>query len=128
MFANCAGGGSRRFGQVVLVQMPNLPVRMLGFVTLDDLEGAGLPTVEGVDSVAVYLPMSYQIGGYTVLLPRSYLTPLDMGMEEAMRFLITAGLSRSPDHGNGNGNGNGGDGNGHGASGPPKRSDPPATP
>lgn len=124
-FFSRAGSGSRRFGQVVLVQMPHLPVRMLGFVTLDDLEGAGLPTVEGVDSVAVYLPMSYQIGGYTVLLPRSYLTPLDMGMEEAMRFLITAGLSRSPDQSDHNGGNVGGNG---GATEPPKRNDPPASP
>ena len=123
-FFSRAGSGSRRFGQVVLVQMPHLPVRMLGFVTLDDLEGAGLPTVEGVDSVAVYLPMSYQIGGYTVLLPRSYLTPLDMGMEEAMRFLITAGLSRSPDQGDHNG----GNVGGNDSTEPPKRNDPPASP
>ena len=71
---------------------------MLGFVTLEDLASVGLEAPSGEDSVAVYLPMSYQIGGYTVLLPRSYLRQIDMGMEEAMRFLITAGLSRSPEH------------------------------
>lgn len=85
----------RRFSKVVLVQMPDVPVRMLGFITVEDLAGAGLGN--DVDSVAVYLPMSYQIGGYTVLLPRSYLTPVDMSMEDAMRFLITAGMSRSAD-------------------------------
>lgn len=85
----------RRFGQVVMAQLPNLPVRLLGFVTVDSLSRAGLPGDE--DTVAVYFPMSYQIGGYTVLLPRSYLTELDMSFEEAMRFLITAGLSRNPD-------------------------------
>lgn len=94
-FFSRAGGGAKRFGQVVQVQIPGVPIRLLGFVTLEDLAGAGLPTPPGEDTVAVYLPMSYQIGGYTVLLPRSYLTPLDMGMEEAMRFLITAGLSRA---------------------------------
>lgn len=93
------GAESRRFGQVVLVQMPGMPVRLLGFVTVSDLPEAGLPlpAAEAADTVAVYLPMSYQIGGYTVFLPRQYLTPLDMSFEEAMRFLITAGLSRSPD-------------------------------
>lgn len=90
---------ARRFGKVVLVQMPGVPVRMLGFITVEDLATAGLGAgeMDCADHVAVYLPMSYQIGGYTVLLPRSYLTPLDMGMEDAMRFLITAGMSRSPD-------------------------------
>lgn len=95
-----AGDSKKKMGQVVLIQIPNLPIRLLGFVTVDDLASVGLPkTVSDADedTVAVYLPMSYQIGGYTMLLPRSYLTPLDMGMEEAMRFVITAGLSRSDD-------------------------------
>ena len=97
-FFSRAGGSARRFGQVVLVQIPNVPIRMLGFVTLEDLDVLGLGPASGDECVAVYMPMSYQIGGYTALLPRAYLTPLDMGMEEAMRFLITAGLSRSPEH------------------------------
>jgi uncharacterized membrane protein len=96
-FFSRAGTGSRRFGQVVQVQFPGVPIRMLGFVTLEELGSVGLDGAEGDESVAVYLPMSYQIGGYTVLLPRRYLTPVDMGMEEAMRFLITAGLSRTPE-------------------------------
>jgi uncharacterized membrane protein len=94
-FFSRAGGSSKGFGQVVQVQIPGTPIRMLGFVTLQDLSGAHLAVPEGEDTVAVYLPMSYQIGGYTLLLPRAYLTPVDMGMEEAMRFLITAGLSRT---------------------------------
>jgi len=97
-FFSRAGSNQKRFGQVVQVQMPGLPIRMLGFVTLEDLKSVGLEASSGEETVAVYLPMSYQIGGYTVLLPRSYLTPVDMGMEEAMRFLITAGMSRSPEH------------------------------
>lgn len=98
-FFSRAGSNSKRFGQVVQVQIPGVPIRMLGFVTLEDLDGVGLGAESGEETVAVYLPMSYQIGGYTVLLPRTYLKPVDMGMEEAMRFLITAGLSRSPEHG-----------------------------
>jgi uncharacterized membrane protein len=94
-FFSRAGSGSKRFGQVVQIQVPGMPIRMLGFVTLEDLDSVGLAGIEDDEAVAVYLPMSYQIGGYTVLLPRRYLTPVKMGMEEAMRFLITAGLSRS---------------------------------
>ncbi len=92
MLSNKSG---RRFSQVVMVRLPNMPIRLVGFVTVEDLGAAGLSCEE--DEVAVYLPMSYQIGGYTLLLPRKYLTPLDMGFEEAMRFVITAGLSR-PEH------------------------------
>jgi len=84
--------GERRFNQVVTIALPDVPIRLVGFVTVESLATAQIPG--GADEVAVYLPMSYQIGGYTLLLPRSYLTPLDMSFEDAMRFVITAGISR----------------------------------
>jgi uncharacterized membrane protein len=37
--------------------------------------------------------LSYMIGGYTVLIPRSSVRPLDMSMEEALRFTLTAGVT-----------------------------------
>ena len=80
-------------GQVVQIQIPGVPIRMLGFVTLEDLAGAGLPTTAGEDTVAVYLPMSYQIGGYMVLVPEAWVEPLEIGAEEALRLTLTAGLS-----------------------------------
>jgi uncharacterized membrane protein len=80
--------------QVVAVSLPG-SVRLLGFVTrseFDDLPGIALK-----DEVAVYLPMSYQVGGYTVFVPKSAVTPVDMSREEAMKFILTAGLkSASP--------------------------------
>lgn len=84
-----------RFGQVVMVAMPNLPFRLLGFITVENLAAFGL--AKDSDTVAVYLPMSYQIGGYTVLISREHLVEVDMSFEDAMRFLITAGMSRSAD-------------------------------
>jgi uncharacterized membrane protein len=94
-----SGRNSRRFSQVVMVQLPDLPIRLVGFVTVDDLAQTDLPVEDAADEVAVYLPMSYQIGGYTLVLPRRLLTPLDMTFEEAMRFVITAGVSRPHEHG-----------------------------
>lgn len=85
--------GTRKFSKVVMVTFPGVEARLLGFVTVEDF--SDLPLKPGPDTVAVYLPMSYTIGGYTLLLPRSYLTPLDMTLEEAMRFVVTAGMSRS---------------------------------
>jgi uncharacterized membrane protein len=49
--------------------------------------------LRGGDRIMVYLPMSYMIGGYAVLVPRSAVRPLDMNMEEAMRFALTAGVT-----------------------------------
>lgn len=85
--------GTRKFSKVVMVKLPGLEARLIGFVTIEDFGGLSIPAAPG--EVAVYLPMSYTIGGYTVLLPRSCLTPLDMSLEDAMRFVVTAGMSRS---------------------------------
>jgi len=84
--------GTRRFSKVVMVRFPGIGARLIGFVTIEDF--TGLAVAAGPDEVAVYLPMSYTIGGYTLLLPRSCLTPLDMSLEDAMRFVVTAGMSR----------------------------------
>jgi uncharacterized membrane protein len=67
--------------------------RLIGFVTRDD-EGELGSAAEG--RVPVYFPMSYQIGGYTLYLPRSALTQLDIPAETAMRLVLTGGLSGSP--------------------------------
>lgn len=64
--------------------------KLIGFVTRDDGTEFG-SVMEGL--VPVYFPMSYQIGGYTLYLPRSALTPLDMSAETAMRLVLTGGLS-----------------------------------
>ena len=34
--------------------------------------------------------MGYMIGGYTVFVPRSWTTPVDMSVEEAMRMALIA--------------------------------------
>ena len=74
--------------KVVLVKIPGQDFEQLGFVTREDFSRLPIQlTVE--DPIAVYLPMSYQIGGYTLFLPRSCLTPLDMSFEEGMKLVIT---------------------------------------
>jgi uncharacterized membrane protein len=66
---------------------------LVGFIT-DNEPRQFQPAGDPPDRVAVYLPMSYQIGGFTVLLPRERLKPLAMGVEEAMRLVLTAGVGR----------------------------------
>ena len=66
--------------------------RLIGFVTRESApELEPRATADGL--VGVYFPMSYQIGGYTLYLPRARLTPLDIGVEEAMRLVLTGGMS-----------------------------------
>ena len=71
--------------------MVNLPdCRVLGILTRQSVEKLG-KSAEG--EVAVYIPMSYQIGGFTLMVPRSMVERLDMTVEKAMSFAITAGMS-----------------------------------
>ncbi len=65
---------------------------LIGFVTRESLEGV---VPGGADKIAVYLPMSYQLGGFTVLAERASVEPLDLDIESAMRFALTAGVQAS---------------------------------
>ena len=87
----------KEFEQVVAVNIGDTGMQVIGFVTQAIPER--LPEdFRGEDSVLVYLPLSYMIGGYAVLMPRSMVRPLDMSMEEAMRFTLTAGVTGSAAH------------------------------
>jgi uncharacterized membrane protein len=84
------GGKRRDLRRVVLARIGE--ARVIGFVTQDDASDLGIvEPQEGL--VAVYFPMSYQIGGYTALLPRSSVEPLDLPVETAMRMVLTGGIS-----------------------------------
>lgn len=82
---------NKRFRSVVMVTLPG-GMRLVGFITREDFTGLPAALARGGE-VAVYLPMSYNIGGYTVMMPAAQLEPLEMGFEDAMRFAMTAGLS-----------------------------------
>ena len=78
------------FGRVVTVKINGM--YMIGFVTQGDTKR--LPDfAQNSDSVLVYIPMSYMIGGFTLLIPEKDIQPCDMGMDEAMRFVLTAGIT-----------------------------------
>ncbi len=92
-FGYFSADGQRRFSKVVMVRLPGQDYEALGFVTRETFDDLPIdPVVD--DPVAVYLPMSYQVGGYTLYLPRSVLTPVDMRFEDAMRLAITGGVTR----------------------------------
>ena len=82
----------KEFEQVVSVSIGDTGMKVIGFVTQAVSEN--LPEgFQDEDSILVYLPLSYMIGGYAVLVPRSAVRRLDMNMEEAMRFTLTAGVT-----------------------------------
>lgn len=92
MMSLVSGDLEKQFGDAVLVTLPGTDYRLVGFVTREDFDG--LPDELGSEgTIAVYLPMSYQIGGYTLMLPREQVEPLNLSLEDAMRYTLTAGVS-----------------------------------
>jgi uncharacterized membrane protein len=84
-----SGDREKTLGRPVVVEIQGM--RLVGFVTQESARlPGGLPEGAG-DRIAVYLPMSYQLGGYTLYLERDRVTPLDVGTEQAMRAVLTGG-------------------------------------
>jgi uncharacterized membrane protein len=65
-------------------------IQILGFVTSDALD---LPGTEG--RVAVYIPQSYNFGGFLILVPRDRITPMNTAdSAKIMAFIVSGGVSR----------------------------------
>ena len=67
--------------------------QVIGFITG---EQTGQQLFGEQNLVGVYVPLSYQIGGMTLYISRDRLTELDIGVEEAMRLAVTAGVQGKP--------------------------------
>ncbi len=93
-FANMFDQQESKDQQVVLVDIENLG-KAVGFITSGQTPNSLDDALAGKDMVAVYLPMSYMIGGYTLFVPRERITVVDWSFEDAMRFTLTAGVSQS---------------------------------
>ena len=89
-FPSSGKGGDLK--RVVLV--PFGPGKAIGFVTAESSLALGV--AEGDDLVAVYLPMSYMIGGYTVFLPRDVIEPTSLSVEAGMRLALMGGVQGAP--------------------------------
>ncbi|WP_309680261.1 DUF502 domain-containing protein [Polaromonas sp.] len=86
---------------VVILRMPGHALEIVGLITrrsFADLPPGFLPG----ERVAVYLPMGYMIGGYTVFVPTDWVQPIAMSVEEAMRSSLIAWMAR-PAAGTGDG-------------------------
>jgi uncharacterized membrane protein len=79
---------------VVMLRYGEPSMRLLGLVTRDDVDYGPQDAEEPL--VAVFLPWSYQVGGFTVYVPRSSLDKIDLTREQALRLAITAGVSAEP--------------------------------
>lgn len=85
-----AGGKARDLKRVVLWRLGT--AQLIGFVTEEQVS----PKLIGSSNeelVAVYFPMSYQIGGYTLYLPKDELRETELSVEEAMRLVLIGGVT-----------------------------------
>ena len=87
-FAATGARGDDR--KVVMITLDAMGTRAIGILTRDRFDDLP-PGMGGENIVAVYVPYSYQIGGLTVFVPRDRVQVLDMDLEDAMRFIVTAG-------------------------------------
>jgi len=82
----------KKFDTVVMVTVGDADTELMGLVTRDTF--TDMPAGIGNDqTVAIYLPMSYQMGGFTIMVPKSKIRAVDMSVEDALQFVLTAGVS-----------------------------------
>lgn len=84
----------------VLVDIPAMNAKIIGLITQEEFNN--FDNLDMQEPVLVYLQMSYQIGGYSLFIPKKNLTPLDMSIEDSIRFIMTAGISDSQKNWNDN--------------------------
>ncbi|MCO5112706.1 MAG: DUF502 domain-containing protein [Bdellovibrionaceae bacterium] len=79
--------------KVVLVDLAEDLV-VIGIITNENPEHVVHEAVSG--KIAVYLPMSYQIGGYTIFVDKSKLRETDLSVEDGMKLSMTAWMKKTP--------------------------------
>jgi uncharacterized membrane protein len=80
-------GKKQKMQSVVSVKITD-SIHLIGFVTSH--ESAKI-LFKNSEKLGVYIPLSYQIGGYTLYIDSDQLTPLDIDVEKAMRIALTGG-------------------------------------
>src|SRR4030042_4008345 len=80
-------GEKKAFRRVAVVKIPDTNIKMLGFVTSEDLDYIGFK-----NHVAVYVMQSMQWAGITLLVPKEDVEILEgVKMEDVMRFIVSGG-------------------------------------
>ena len=81
--------GSNTMQKVVLVQFEG-GKEVLGLVTREHFNDVDPNLRINPEKIAVYIPMSYGLGGYTILVHKNQVAPLDIPVEKAMSLALTA--------------------------------------
>lgn len=89
-FLSAFVGKEKKFTQPVLVKVNKIAeLEKIGFLTATNLSDLKIK-----DKVAVYFPHSYNFSGELFIVPTELVTPLDIQPAEAMKFIISGGVSK----------------------------------
>ncbi|MFA5583618.1 MAG: DUF502 domain-containing protein [Bacteriovoracaceae bacterium] len=92
LMALIPGGGNAKENQrVVLVPLPGLGVKTLGLVTREELD-----EIKSKEMISVYVPLSYMLGGITLIVPRDSVEKVDMPVDQALKLAVTAWIKAPP--------------------------------
>jgi uncharacterized membrane protein len=80
--------GQNHLGSVVLVKIGGGESKALGLVTREHFQDLNVEA-ETAGKIAVYFPLSYGVGGITILVPREQVEEVDIPVEKAMSLAIT---------------------------------------
>lgn len=83
-------GEKKSFSKVALVTVPGTNMKSLGFITTENLEAFYEPLFE---HVAVYIPQTFQVAGFTFLIPKNDIEIIDVKPEDAMKFILSGGMT-----------------------------------
>lgn len=84
-------GEKKAFSKIAIIRIPETNMKLLGFVTSEDLSNIGFK-----DHVAVYVMQSMQWAGITLLVPKESVEILQgVKMENVMKFIVSAGAVSS---------------------------------
>jgi len=83
-------GEKKSFSKVALVTVPGTNMKSLGFITTENLESFYESLSE---HVAVYIPQTFQVAGFTFLIPKNDIEIIDVKPEDAMKFILSGGMT-----------------------------------
>ncbi|MDE3839276.1 hypothetical protein C0966_07905 [Bacillus methanolicus] len=88
-------GDKKSFSKVALVTVPGTEMKSIGFITAENLETFYDPLK---DYTAVYIPQTFQVAGFTFLIPKEQIEIIDVKPEDAMKFILSGGMTSKNVH------------------------------
>lgn len=87
---------NKNMKKVVVIKVKETGMDTLGLITREEFSDIG-DNPFGENRVAVYIPLSYMVGGFTVIVDRSEIREIDIPVEKAFKLAITGWIKSEND-------------------------------